>query len=381
VSRAFDGGVVRRLHPFRPSCDERKVMNKRSFGKVLTSAVLGAGTLLASLFSTTPAEGRACTSSADRGCFRDHSGSNHSSVAVGAGIACAILSPSVNIYQNGLLCYVPSGAVYVASKLPPANMSAVFGNTATTRIRALAIQGPGNLMPGPFTLWVLREDGTLFLSRGDSRFRDSRDEMRDFVQVSGMSNIKTLHVIQPTWSQSSFVIGSNAAGEVFTYSNGWVSIIPAGQYYKPIGGPLGGLGIKGSVPSGRALELFYWNITPNDVPQIPTSVKLLGNEVGGVCSGVCPREWYLRGQTTPLALGLEDVWMLTDATDMNKRIYRATRGASTWTGWGPYATGTFPDFDVPPLLPWSIVDARIFRNRRGELLLIGDNYHLVSYIP
>ena len=301
-------------------------------------------------------------------------------MTVGAGVACAIQSASANLYQHAVLCYAPSGAVYVTQKLPPANMGLVFGNTPTTRIRAVAIQGPGNLLPGPFTLWVLREDGALFASRGDSRFRNFNDDMRNFVQVFGASSIKTLHVVQPTWAQSSFVIGSNAAGETYAFTNRWELITPAGQYYKPVGGPLGALGIKGNLPSGRALELFYWNITPSDVPQIPGGIKLLGNEINP-CTGVCPRDWYLKGQTTPLALGLEDVWMLTDSTNMNTRIYRATRGAATWTGWGAYTTGTFPDFDVPPLLPWSILDARIFRNRRGELLLIGDNYHLVSFIP
>jgi hypothetical protein len=342
-------------------------MTPRRTTALLETLLLTAAALLAPLFWSSPSQARACAFN-DSGCWRDHSGVNHSSLAVGPGVACAIVAATQQIFGHEVLCYVPNGPTWASRKLPPTNMSQVFGNTPATRIRAIAIQGSQDLLPGPFTLWLLRGDGTLFVSRGDSRFRDSRDEMKNFVQISGQSSIKTLSVVRPTWSLSSFPMGAKSTGELYAYENGWSPIAPAGQYALAFGGPLGALGIKGSQRSGKDLELFYWNIVPNLIPPIPGNLTLAPFD-------------YLMGQVQPIALGLEDAWLLTNSADIATRIYRSTRGAVTWNAWAPYLTGTFPDFDVPPLLPWSIVDARAFRGRRGELMVIGDSNHLLSYVP
>jgi hypothetical protein len=145
--------------------------------------------------------------------------------------------------------------------------------------------------------------------------------------------------------------------------------------FTAFGGTTGAMVLRGSSASSRTIDL-WWRVfgTKFTLPAIPSGVTLAVAGAG-----------FFQGHiiTQPMAVGRQDAWIVTTGTNVDTFIQRSQLVNGTWTGWTTYPTAAFTDFDVPPTLPWSIVDAEEFRspNRRGELMGIGDSYHLVSYIP
>lgn len=110
------------------------------------------------------------------------------------------------------------------------------------------------------------------------------------------------------------------------------------------------------------------------VPPLPAGVELAGHSLYG-------GDFYDVGFTQPVSHSDSDVWAVTTAGSVsnNQNIMRSSLSGGTWSAWQTYPTGQFNNPNDP--LPWSIVDASSYRGIRGDVFVIGSNYHLLEYLP
>jgi hypothetical protein len=325
-----------------------------------------------------------CTQSPNgKDCWIDYSGSNMGMVAVGPRLYCAAYVATLSTPYNGFECRSPLGVFDKGAVHFPPNTFSVFGNATNMRVKSIGIAqyGPST---GPTAVWVMRSDGTLWQSTCDVRFRDGRDEMTNLVQVASPrdTNGNALTFKQMTAVRGYFngstvaeakVVAMTAGSRYVLTGNGWLRDPDDGQMHS-------GMLIYGSDFLGALEQTSSVNINvlwrPQrlpPLPSIPSNVTLA--RAPNFTDG-------LGAYTQPFSLGVQDAWIVTTGTDPNRFIMRTQLVNSAWTAWTYYPTSTFTDFDNPPILPWSIVDAQMFpvTPHRGDLLGIGDNWHLVRYV-
>ncbi len=346
------------------------------------SAVLRVVTAgLAALFSTFSAANAgaaACdvNDPAPSNCWRDQTTTNASTVVVGPGIACSTDILQATNFNTHLRCYVKDGAVKITGAGEIENQGTYFLNTDAYRMRSVAIQGTGNGAPGPTQIWVLRNDSELFVSGGDPRVYRS---FTPFVWIGSPWDIqgnplkfRQITVVQPPFG-GAFVVAVSTLNRLYAFIQGpsrqtsYWRLESNNDYYAAYGGPYGLIALNGTRadPSTYSLSILYRETT--------NTVTTFTQPLPSWSYDRKPFEFYNAGATEPFALGVEDAWRIYKKNS----IYRAQRNAQgNWATWG-FATalaGNISNGDA-----YSIVDARAFRGRRGETMVVGGTYHLYSF--
>jgi hypothetical protein len=309
-------------------------------------------------------------------CWRDHTTANASTVVVGPGIACSTDSPQPTSFNFHLSCHVPNGPVMVKGAGEIDNQSTYFLNTDAYRMRSVAIQGSANGAVGPTQIWVLRNDGELFVSAGDPRVYRS---FTPFVWVGSPWDInknplkfRQITVVQPPYG-GAFVLAVSTQNRIYgfvqnsTRTTSYWNRLSTTDYYAAYGGPYGLLALNGTRadPATYSLSMLY-RLTTNTVPTFTQPLPSWSYDRA-------PKEFYMLGATEPFSLGIADAWRIYSRNS----IYRAQLNAQgNWSTWG-FATalaGNISSGDA-----YSIVDARAFRGQRGETMVIGGPQHLYSF--
>jgi hypothetical protein len=320
-------------------------------------------------------------------CLRDHGGTNRSQVAVGPGLACAVAFPSSTSYGGVVECFtpVPGDAVLIQSTRQIFNQGMSFSSTVDAqRIHSIAIEGTANGIPGPVSLWALRKDGYLFVSQGDSALVNGSMTrfMSDFVAVAYPEDVngnpislKMITVAQPPYGGAS-VVGVTTQSLLYTFvptSNRW-RLITNTNYFIGYGGPYGLLAINGATgPAQQNMPvsiLYRLPLPAGATPLPPLPVASKGMQIKGTGT---PRDFDYFGRNQPISLGTQDAWFLSGGVG----LYRSKLGTNGWSAWAQAAP--YSAMSVNDSFPWSIADARSFRGRRGEIMLIGGPFRLRTY--
>jgi cysteine-rich repeat protein len=347
--------------------------------------------LIVPMLHSARADAAYCSSITDTGCWYDYSGVNFSLAAVGNGAVFGVPCPSPTNCGEFVNVFSADGDRSSGLQTQP-NLNSpdpLVNPFLDNAIRQLAVHHPEGHEPGPTTLWALRDDGNLYKSTGDTRARDMNDWFQPWEFVASpnddmgqpFSLRMIAHASLDPWE---VIFGVDYDGNGYAYypleGNWQPSFLPGlvSTVYSDTRENV--VWLLGDSDQGRQLRISWFDdqFVPPELgapqpPPIPDAVELAEAAYGFDVSGV----------TQPMSVGREDAWLMTTDPDTTQFILRSTLSASGWSDWAPYDTGTYryEAAGLGDFPPWSIVDARRLRGLRGELLLIGDNYHLLRYIP
>jgi hypothetical protein len=365
--------MIRHLTPLA-----RRLVRRR-LHTMLHAALAGSCWLLATLLSSAPGRAATC-SGVPNDCYFDHGGSNATQVAVGPGLACAVSIAQTTDYGRHVNCFIPipGNAIQMENAGFIFNESTYFKNTSAERMLSIAIMGTANGAPGPITLYVLRAEGTLFASSGDSTLVNGRmrTRMSDFV-VAGFSvtrqntpiTLRMITSVQPPFG-GAFVLAVSSDRKLYRLDPtvGVWDKVGDTNYFVGFGGPYGLLASSGTVYATPGVDLpsniLFRLAEPNKLPAFPNAS--LGIRI------MSPPDFNFFGRNQPFSLGTNDAWYLTASSG----LYRSKLSSTGWSGWSRATTYAGMG---PGTSPWTIADARHFRGRRGEVMYVGDSYRLRTY--